>query len=110
MSAQGLNDFDLVIFDWAGTMVDFGCRAPIEAVVAAFARRGVTLDEAAARVDMGAPHDAGVAKSSRAGTNRNVNARPMSLGKPGLKGFAPRIHTLRNPFLSKTVVIVAVVT
>lgn len=53
MSAQGLNDFDLVIFDWAGTMVDFGCRAPIQALVAAFASRGVALDEAAARVDMG---------------------------------------------------------
>jgi len=53
MSARGLNDFDLVIFDWAGTMVDFGCRAPIEALVTAFARRGVALDEAAARVDMG---------------------------------------------------------
>jgi len=53
MSAQGLNDFDLVIFDWAGTMVDFGCRAPIEALVAAFASRGVALNEAAARVDMG---------------------------------------------------------
>ncbi len=53
MSPQGLNDFDLVIFDWAGTMVDFGCRAPIEALVTAFARRGVVLDEVAARVDMG---------------------------------------------------------
>jgi phosphonoacetaldehyde hydrolase len=53
MSPQGLNDFDLVIFDWAGTMVDFGCRAPIEALVSAFASRGVALDEAAARVDMG---------------------------------------------------------
>jgi len=53
MSPQGWNDFDLVIFDWAGTMVDFGCRAPIEALVTAFASRGVTLDEAAARVDMG---------------------------------------------------------
>ena len=26
-----------VIFDWAGTVVDFGCVAPIEALVAAFA-------------------------------------------------------------------------
>ena len=24
--------FDLVIFDWAETMVEFGCRAPIEAL------------------------------------------------------------------------------
>ncbi len=45
--------YDLVIFDWAGTMVDFGCCAPIEAYVEAFARRGVTLAEAAARADMG---------------------------------------------------------
>ena len=45
--------FDLVIFDWAGTMVDFGCCAPIDAFVEAFSRRGVTLAEAAARADMG---------------------------------------------------------
>ncbi|MGZ6019391.1 MAG: phosphonoacetaldehyde hydrolase [Phenylobacterium sp.] len=45
--------FDLVIFDWAGTMVDFGCCAPIDAFVEAFARRGVSLAEVAARADMG---------------------------------------------------------
>jgi phosphonoacetaldehyde hydrolase len=50
---KGLDRFDLVIFDWAGTMVDFGCMAPIEALVEAFARHGVALDEAAARRDMG---------------------------------------------------------
>jgi len=49
----GLDNFDLVIFDWAGTMVDFGCRAPIAALLEAFARHGVTLDEATAREDMG---------------------------------------------------------
>ena len=50
---MSLKDFDLVIFDWAGTMVDFGCRAPILALTEAFARRGVALDEATARADMG---------------------------------------------------------
>ena len=45
--------FDLVIFDWAGTMVDFGCRAPVAALVEAFARRGVQLEELAVRADMG---------------------------------------------------------
>jgi len=50
---KGLDAFDLVIFDWAGTMVDFGCRAPVAALVEAFARRGVELEEAAARADMG---------------------------------------------------------
>jgi phosphonoacetaldehyde hydrolase len=45
--------FDLVIFDWAGTMVDFGCRAPVNALLDAFGRRGVTLTEAEVRRDMG---------------------------------------------------------
>jgi len=45
--------FDLVIFDWAGTIVDFGCRAPVHALLEAFARHGVTLSEAQARRDMG---------------------------------------------------------
>lgn len=45
--------FDLVIFDWAGTMVDFGCRAPVLALIEAFAGRGVPITEAEARRDMG---------------------------------------------------------
>lgn len=53
MTGKVLKAFDLVIFDWAGTMVDFGCRAPVAALVDAFARRGVILDEVAARADMG---------------------------------------------------------
>ncbi|THD63838.1 phosphonoacetaldehyde hydrolase [Phenylobacterium sp.] len=49
----GLSAFDLVIFDWAGTMVDFGCRAPVAAMAEVFARRDVTLGEAVIRADMG---------------------------------------------------------
>jgi phosphonoacetaldehyde hydrolase len=45
--------FDLVIFDWAGTMVDFGCEAPVKALIEAFGAEGVTIDEATARRDMG---------------------------------------------------------
>jgi len=45
--------FDLVIFDWAGTTVDFGCVAPVRALLEAFARHGVALSEAQARRDMG---------------------------------------------------------
>jgi beta-phosphoglucomutase-like phosphatase (HAD superfamily) len=45
--------FDLVIFDWAGTMVDFGCVAPVKALLEAFSRDGVEISEAAARRDMG---------------------------------------------------------
>ncbi|HTY51229.1 MAG TPA: phosphonoacetaldehyde hydrolase [Steroidobacteraceae bacterium] len=45
--------FDLVILDWAGTMVDFGCAAPVRALIEAFAAEGVAIDEPAARRDMG---------------------------------------------------------
>lgn len=45
--------FDMVVFDWAGTMVDFGSRAPVLALIEAFAALDVTVDEAEARRDMG---------------------------------------------------------
>jgi phosphonoacetaldehyde hydrolase len=51
---MGIRDrFDLVILDWAGTMVDFGCQAPVIALRAAFALHGVAISEPAARRDMG---------------------------------------------------------
>lgn len=47
-----------VIFDWAGTMVDFGCMAPVKALAQVFEAQGVPISEAEARVDMGkAKHD-----------------------------------------------------
>ena len=42
-----------VVFDWAGTMIDFGSRAPVLALCKLFAAAGVPLTEAAARTDMG---------------------------------------------------------
>jgi phosphonoacetaldehyde hydrolase len=45
--------FDLVILDWAGTMVDFGCHAPVRALCSAFAQRGVEISSVQARRDMG---------------------------------------------------------
>jgi phosphonoacetaldehyde hydrolase len=44
----------LVVFDWAGTLVDFGCRAPMAAFLEAFAEVGLPIDEATARKPMGA--------------------------------------------------------
>jgi phosphonoacetaldehyde hydrolase len=47
-----------VVFDWAGTMVDFGCMAPVEALIEVFAGEGVPVSDAEARRDMGkAKHD-----------------------------------------------------
>ena len=42
-----------VIFDWAGTMVDFGCMAPVHALVEVFGDEGLSLTDAEARRDMG---------------------------------------------------------
>ncbi len=42
-----------VVLDWAGTMVDFGCMAPVKALVEVFAEEGVELSDEEARRDMG---------------------------------------------------------
>lgn len=42
-----------IVFDWAGTMIDHGCMAPVEALVDVFASEGLVLSEAEARRDMG---------------------------------------------------------
>ncbi|MNI92101.1 hypothetical protein D3C73_1498550 [compost metagenome] len=64
----------------------------------------------APRLDFGDDHDSGVARSSRAGTKRTVNARPTMRSMPCANGKAPRIQTLRSPFFNRIVVSVAVVT
>jgi phosphonoacetaldehyde hydrolase len=43
----------LVVFDWGGTTVDHGCFAPAAALVAALARRGLSVTPAEARGPMG---------------------------------------------------------
>jgi len=48
-----MSKLDAVIFDWAGTLVDFGSRAPMGAFVEAFARLGVAITLAEARAPMG---------------------------------------------------------
>jgi phosphonoacetaldehyde hydrolase len=42
-----------VVFDWAGTMIDFGCMAPVQALIEVFAAEGLALSDAEARRDMG---------------------------------------------------------
>ena len=43
----------LVIFDWAGTTVDYGCFAPVKAFALAFEKFGITPTEAEIREPMG---------------------------------------------------------
>ena len=42
-----------VVFDWAGTIVDFGSRAPVGAFVELFRRHGIDISEPEARGPMG---------------------------------------------------------
>ena len=42
-----------VLFDWAGTLVDFGSQAPVTAVQAVFAARGTAVAPAEVRAHMG---------------------------------------------------------
>jgi phosphonoacetaldehyde hydrolase len=44
-----------VVFDWAGTVVDFGSRAPAMTFVETFSAQGVPVTEAEARAPMGLP-------------------------------------------------------
>lgn len=50
-----MTKFKAVVFDWAGTMVDFGSFAPMGAFVEAFAEFGITATVAQARAPMGLP-------------------------------------------------------
>lgn len=57
-----------VVFDWAGTMIDFGSRAPVLALCKLFDASGVPVTEAEARVDMGmakSDHIAAILSRSR---------------------------------------------
>jgi phosphonoacetaldehyde hydrolase len=49
------NEIQLVVFDWAGTTIDHGSRAPIVPFIRAFATRGVEVTPDEARGPMGLP-------------------------------------------------------
>lgn len=48
-----MNQIKLVVLDWAGTAVDFGCFAPVRPFVEALQRVGLTISEQQARGPMG---------------------------------------------------------
>ena len=50
---HGFDFLEAVIFDWAGTTVDFGCHGPVQAFVDTFAAFGVVVSNAEARAPMG---------------------------------------------------------
>lgn len=44
-----------IVFDWAGTLIDPGCQAPVDAYLSVFNDLGLPLEERAARKGMGLP-------------------------------------------------------
>jgi len=50
-----MSKFKAVVFDWAGTMIDFGSFAPMGVFVKAFEKFGITASIEQARAPMGAP-------------------------------------------------------
>lgn len=52
-TTRGDAGISAVIFDWAGTIVDFGCFAPVDSIVETFAARGVAVTREEARRPMG---------------------------------------------------------
>lgn len=55
MAGQTAEGVKAVVFDWAGTMVDFGSRAPMRVFVEAFAAFGIALTVKEVRGPMGLP-------------------------------------------------------
>ncbi len=49
--------FEAILFDWAGTTVDYGSRAPLEVFLEVFRRRGIELTTAEVRGPMGLAKD-----------------------------------------------------
>ena len=86
-----------IVFDWAGTMIDFGSCAPVEALIAAFAEEGVTLTAAEARRDMG--------RAKRDHVAAVLGIASMAQAWSAAKGSAPgpedveRIYTALQPLM-----------
>lgn len=53
MRLYDFSPLKMVVFDWAGTMVDFGCMAPVCALTAVMAGEGIAVAEEDLRADMG---------------------------------------------------------
>jgi phosphonoacetaldehyde hydrolase len=53
MKTENQSDIRLVVFDWAGTTVDFGSRAPAAAFTQVFADVGIEVTDQQARAPMG---------------------------------------------------------
>jgi phosphonoacetaldehyde hydrolase len=91
-----------VIFDWAGTVIDFGSMAPVVAMIDAFAAHGVAISEPDVRRDMGrAKRDhVGAIISDPAVADRWTAAT----GAPPTTADGDRIHDALEPLIAAAAV------
>jgi phosphonoacetaldehyde hydrolase len=79
-----------VIFDWAGTTVDFGSLAPTRTLQRVFEEFGVSLDESDARRDMGLPKRDHIARIFS--IERVRTAWKLSHGAPPVEADIGRVY------------------
>jgi phosphonoacetaldehyde hydrolase len=92
-----MKDIVAAVFDWAGTVVDFGCLAPVRALQAAFAAEGVGLTEAQARKDMGrAKRDHVAALMEDASVRANWTGR---FGRAPVAADGDRVYAALEPLM-----------
>lgn len=84
-----------VIFDWAGTMVDYGSRAPTEVMKVVFREIGVEITDAEARQAMGLPKKDHI---------RQIASIPRVADALGL---APDIDAIYTSFIPKQTAVLA---
>ena len=83
--------------------------AAVTPIASATAMQPSGISSIAPRVEIGFAQLSGVARSSRTGTNRRVNAGPTRRLPVATSGCGPFIQQRRMPFFNSMVVIVAVV-
>lgn len=82
MNKPYIGSLQAVIFDWAGTTVDYGCFAPVAVFIKLFQQRGVSITIAQARVPMGLEkrdHIRSIVQQHEVAAQwKNVNRKPCS--------------------------------
>jgi phosphonoacetaldehyde hydrolase len=91
----GRSKLAAIVFDWAGTVVDFGSHAPMGAFVELFASQGVRISIAEARVPMGLPKWDHIQALGR--LPRVADAWHTAHGRPFDDADADRLYALFTP-------------
>ncbi|MBL8513380.1 MAG: phosphonoacetaldehyde hydrolase [Betaproteobacteria bacterium] len=89
------NKLAAVVFDWAGTVIDFGSQAPMGAFVELFTSEGVTISIDEARVPMGLPKWQHIEALTQ--LPRVAAAWAAHHGSPGTREDIDRLHEKFTP-------------